>query len=78
MDKISENEERKIEDRLLAIESAVEGISKALKRHSNAIYLMQTFVFLQNCDDHEMMKILLKLFADESPTKQFSKILGEV
>lgn len=74
MNKISENEERKIEDRLIKIEAAIHTIFKALDRYNDIISKMQTFVFLQNSGDHETMEIFLKLFTDESSAKQFSKI----
>jgi len=63
--KISENEERKIEDRLIKIESAIHSIFKALEYYNNIISRMQIFIFLQNCEDYEMMEMFLKLFIDK-------------
>ena len=63
--KISENEERKIEDRLLAIEAAIHSILKTLKHHSNAISKLQIFIFLQNCEDPGMMEVFLRLFMEK-------------
>jgi hypothetical protein len=65
LSKISRNEERKIEDRLLAIEGAIHSILKTLERYSNTISRMQVYLFLQNNEDPEIMEMFLKLFTNE-------------
>jgi len=74
LDKISENEERKIEDRLLSIEAALHSILKTLKHYKNAISRMQIYFFLQNSEDPEMMEVFLRLFTEKKSAKHLEKI----
>jgi hypothetical protein len=63
--KNGENEEQKIEDRLLAIEGAIHSVLKALEHYNNTISRMQVYLFLQNNEDPEMMDLYLRLFTNE-------------
>ena len=65
MSEISENEERKFEDKLIKIEAAIHSIFKALEHYNNIISRLQIFIFLQNCEDSEMMEMFLKLFTSD-------------
>jgi len=74
LDKISKNEERKTEDRLFAIEAAINSIFKALERYNKTISKLQMFIFLQSCEDPRMMEVFLRLFAEKNSTKHLEKI----